>query len=159
MKRERHTDPVAKPLRYSVDHFSQHFVEVSETEQVSQSDAVGLDAAAEVEIHWGHEVSTNECEDFFMSVFSADADAEGMGNDREASIDGAITNTSSTMGVTSEHASTISVAAADLATNNSGADDGGDRPFADLTTNNSDGDDDDDQPSADVATDNSGHGW
>ena len=86
---------MAKPLRYSVDHCSQHFVQASEAEPVPQSGAVDLDAAAEVEIDWDHEVTTDECEDFFMSIFSADANAEGMGNGRETTIGGTTTTNTS----------------------------------------------------------------
>ena len=135
-------------------------MQASEAEPVPQSGAVDLDAATEVEIDWDHEVTTDEYEDFFMSIFSADANAEGMGNGRETTIGGTTTtNTSSTTGVVSdhasttsaaaadssttgvasEHASTTSAAAADRATNNSGAYDGGNRPSPDLATNNSDG--------------------
>ena len=74
VERKRHTDPVAQPRQYCSEA---RVVAVQEDEQTLNDDAADLDEAAEAPIDWNHQVTEDECEDFFASMFAANEDGGG----------------------------------------------------------------------------------
>ena len=67
VKRQRHVDPKVQPLSYFIPNTT-----TVNSDQMTECEAACLDEAAELPIDWSAEATTDQCEEFFMSMFEAD---------------------------------------------------------------------------------------
>ena len=107
VKRERHTDPIVQPLEY---YCGTELVQVAESEQLPLIDATNLDQAAEAAIDWNLEVTENECEEFFLSMFTTTATYGADGGEGGAAAECTPTSTCTTDVVGIDGANPVRVA-------------------------------------------------